>query len=303
MKTLLTLGAALILAGNLLAADLLPPGRVVFFGDSITHAGDYVVDTECALLARGEKHEVINLGLPSESCTKLTDAEQAGHIKAHHFGHPYAGDRTGKSLEALHPSTVFIAYGMNDAGAMIGFVDEATAVKRCLEAITALREDALKSGAKRVICLTPTTREVKGSLDNPGEKTLQALAAALLAKKTAGWEVVDFHAPMRTALEERRAKNPKFRFADDGVHPNEEGHALMATQLIGNLVSNESGKSPKTAPAIRPLVKQRMVLLRNAWLAKIGHKRPGMAKGLSVEVAEKQAAEMGGKIDATLAKR
>src|SRR5271170_6985242 len=37
--------------------------RIVFLGDSITQAGDYVTDCECWLLAHGFEIEVLNLGL------------------------------------------------------------------------------------------------------------------------------------------------------------------------------------------------------------------------------------------------
>jgi hypothetical protein len=40
--------------------------RIVFLGDSITQAGDYVTDCECRLLAHGFGVEVLNLGLGSE---------------------------------------------------------------------------------------------------------------------------------------------------------------------------------------------------------------------------------------------
>ena len=54
------------------AARLRGVRRIVFLGDSITQAGDYVTDFECGLLARGIQVEVLNLGLGSETATDLT---------------------------------------------------------------------------------------------------------------------------------------------------------------------------------------------------------------------------------------
>jgi hypothetical protein len=53
---------------------------------------------------------------------------------------------------------------------------------------------------------------------------------------------------------------------------------------------------------LRKLVEKRMVLLRNAWLTATGHKRPGVAAGLPLPEAEKQAAELTKQINTLLAR-
>ena len=42
---------------------------------------------------------------------------------------------------------------------------------------------------------------------------------------------------------------------------------------------------------LKPLT-QSMTLLRNAWLTKTGHKRPGLSDGLPVEQAEARSAQL-----------
>src|SRR5579872_6429319 len=51
--------------------------RVVFLGDSITHAGGYVALIEAQLRLQNPGHvpEIINLGLPSETCSGLSEPE------------------------------------------------------------------------------------------------------------------------------------------------------------------------------------------------------------------------------------
>ncbi|MEM7393390.1 MAG: hypothetical protein AAF492_13685, partial [Verrucomicrobiota bacterium] len=51
--------------------------RIVFLGDSNTHAGDYVSLVETAMRARGisPMPELINLGLSSETCSGLSEPD------------------------------------------------------------------------------------------------------------------------------------------------------------------------------------------------------------------------------------
>ena len=60
----------------------LPPDvkRVVFLGDSITHAGGYIDAIETALIVQyPERHiELLNLGLPSETTSGLSEPGHAG---------------------------------------------------------------------------------------------------------------------------------------------------------------------------------------------------------------------------------
>jgi len=51
-------------------------------------------------------------------------------------------------------------------------------------------------------------------------------------------------------------------------------------------------KARELPAELLPLVKQRMSVLRDAYVAAAGHKRPGVATGLPVSEAEKKAAEI-----------
>ena len=104
--------AAIVLAGGstLQAKPIIGPGdRVVFLGDSITAAGHFVsyVEAHLRLQVQGDPVEVINLGLPSEGCTGLSEPD-------HPFPRPNVHERLARALEKTRPDVVVACYGMND---------------------------------------------------------------------------------------------------------------------------------------------------------------------------------------------
>lgn len=258
--------------------------RIVFLGDSITQGGDYVTDFECWLAANNLKTEVINLGLGSETASDLTEEENAGHLKAHRFGRPMVSERLDRALTATKPDLLVVCYGMND-GSSLPSNDEG--LKRFSEAITHLREAALKSGVKQVVLCTPPVRDDKGNAAlRFHDENLTRYTEWLLTKRTAGWDVVDFHGPMRKALDEGRVKDPAFLLSPDGVHPNRGGHWIMARELLTQFlgakldgINSAEALFPDKGPEIRKLAHQRMGTRFAAWMSQIGHKRPGVPGG------------------------
>lgn len=81
--------------------------RVLFLGDSIAHAGDYIVLVETQLRLQGLDPEVINLGLPSETRSILTDPERP-------FPRPDIHSPLDAALKKTRPDVVVACYGMND---------------------------------------------------------------------------------------------------------------------------------------------------------------------------------------------
>jgi lysophospholipase L1-like esterase len=283
--------------------DTLAGKRTVFLGDSITQAGDYVTDFECWLLANGIRAEVLNFGLGSETASDLTEAENAGHKSAHKFPRPPLSQRLERVLTATRPDLLFACYGMNDGGALPA---DDTGLKRFTTAIEQLRTAAAKAGVRRIVICTPPVHDAKGNTANKShDGSLGRYSTWLLAKKSDGWDIVDIHGPMRQALDQKRAQNPAFRFAKDGVHPGREGHWLMAreilTQFLGAKLENVTAAEDlfsSHGSKIRELVHARMSLLFNAWMTSIGHKRPGVAgapgakPGLPLARADQEAAEI-----------
>lgn len=310
---------SLFVAPVLQAAEPLPAGasellkgvnRIVFLGDSITQKGDFIVDVECWLLARGGSVEVLNLGLGSETATDLTVEENEGHIKNFGFGRPSVSERLARVLDQTKPDLLFVCYGMNDSAMPEG----ETGTQRFSEAITRLRQQALDAGIKRIVFCTPPIHDNKQDpTANPKDRKLAAYTAWLLEKRKEGWRVVDFHTPMQAALDEARSSNPSFSFAEDGVHPNRDGHWVLARQILEQAFGAPLGSESKAedffkdrGAEIRNLVRQRMALLASAWLTQTGHTRPFVAggpqsqPGLPLPEAEAQARQLTDQISALI---
>lgn len=258
--------------------------RIVFLGDSITQGGDYVTDFECWLLANGIKIETLNLGLASETASDLTAEENNQHLKTYGFGRPMVSERLDRAILATKPDLLFICYGMND-GSSLPANDQGDS--RFAAAINHLRELGLKSGVKHLVFCTPPVRDDKGDAALKfHDENLTRYSKWLLTKRAAGWDVVDFHGPMRKALDEGRAKNPAFSLSSDGVHPDRQGHWIMARELLTQFLGAKlnGATSAETlfsshGSEIRNQVHQRMGVLFNAWMSTIGHTRPGVPGG------------------------
>ena len=294
------------------AAMLKDVHRIVFLGDSITQGGDYVADFDCWLVAHGARIEVLNLGLGSETASDLTLEENAGHLKRFGFGRPFVSERLERALTATKPDLLFACYGMNDGSSL---PPDASGTKRFADAITHLRDTALKAGVKRVVICTPPVQDAKGNATMKfHDENLARYTAWLLSKRADGWEVADIHTPMRQALDAGRAKNPAFQFAKDGVHPDRTGHWLMAREILTQTfgaklvgVANAEASFPARGAEIRKLVHERMGVLFKSWMTKIGHQRrgvagaPGAKPGLPLAEANARATDLTKQIQALLA--
>lgn len=301
------------------AAEEFLPGakRIVFLGDSITYGGQYVDDFELYLFCRypDRKFEVINVGLPSETVSGLSEDGHAGGK----FPRPGLHERLDRVLAKTKPNLIFACYGMND-GIYLPLDEERFGKYR--DGILKLREKAAAAGAQ-VIHVTPPTFHHLNARPTPGpdgkapasllggyNEVLDHYAAWLIEQRRKGWRVIDIHGPMNAFIETQRKTNPDFVFAKDGVHANEAGHALMADELIAGLapgdvtwwqkLRTDLATNPKGAE-LKKLIRQRGRLLCDAYLNDAGHLRPGMAKGLPVPEAEAKAAELEPKIRAMIA--
>jgi lysophospholipase L1-like esterase len=287
--------------------------RIVFLGDSITQSGDYVTDVECWLIAQGHRLEVLNIGLSSETATPLTTEENAGHLKGYGFPRPCVGDRLDRSLAATKPDLVLVCYGMNDGSSL---PEGGEGLRRYAEAITHLRDTALRAGAKRVVLCTPPVHDPLNQIapdKDPHERNLVTYRDWLLSKRADGWDVVDIHGPMRRDLDAARKTNSAFRFQPDGIHPDRAGHWVMAREILTQFFGADLGgisSSPqffgKNGVQIRELVNHRRGILFSSLMTQIGHTRPqvvggpGVPPGPSPETAQAQSSEIAKSIEALI---
>lgn len=298
----LALFTVMHLSAAFAAPNVAEAKRIVILGDSITYAGDWVTDFEAWLLSRGVQAEVINLGLPSETAADLTETEQQEtHIKPHGFPRPTISERLSRILERSQPDWILACYGMNDGSSL---PQDDTGFTRYIAAMETLKSTVEKAGVKQFIALTPPIHDAgPGTPLSKHDQMLARFSEWLLAKRKDGWNVIDLHAPMRAALNEKRKTEPGFRFAGDGVHPNREGHDLMARQVIEYFsLAPETdaffAQSPYMATALRNLVSQRMAIRRDAWLTLTEHKRPSIAKGLPMDEANSKVKDLTAQITA-----
>lgn len=281
----------------LAAAPEVPVGRIVFLGDSITHGGTYVACFDAWMTTRhpAVDREVLNLGLSSETVSGLSEEGHAGG----RFPRPDLHERLARVLADTQPLVIFACYGMN-CGIYQPFSEERFAEYR--KGILRLRKAAAARGAAVIHITPPVYDAARARNPSPGyNSVLGKYADWLLSRRQDGWLVVDLHGPMTGALRAGREKDPDFAFQKDGVHPGKDGHWFIARQLIRFFGDEEAGSagSPEDMLGelgILPLVEERMKILRDAWLRKTKHQRPGLPEGLPVAEAEEQAAALTARI-------
>ena len=285
--------------------------RVVFLGDSITYSGQYIEYLEAYLRTKDPalRCEFLDLGLPSETVSGLSEPGHAGGK----FPRPDLHERLDRVLEKARPDLVVACYGMND-GIYYPFSEER--FQRFQDGMRFLRERATASGAK-VLHVTPPvfdplpikTKTLPAGLAEyrqPYEgydEVLDRYSEWLLAQRADGWDVVDVHGPMKRFLAKERERDPNFRLAGDGVHANGTGHWLITRQILLHwgvppldVTEAENGEKilagHEHGLEVLKLIQRKERLLKDAWLTATGHERPGMKRGLPLEEADKQAAEL-----------
>lgn len=275
--------------------------KVLFMGDSITAAGHYVTVIETQLRASGidPKTEFINLGLPSETCSGLSEPD-------HPFPRPNVQERLERALAKIKPDVVFACYGMND-GIYHPFSEERfqgyqTGVKKIIAKTKA-------AGAKLILMSPPPFDPLP--LRNKGKlaaKDANQFAYFVIyenydnevLKPYGDWvmtledhddveAVIDLHGPVNAYVTEQRKSDPQFTMSGDGVHLNKQGHDIMAETILKALGMSEF---KEVSPEVQSLISQRQKVLHDAWLSEVGHLRPGVKAGLPIEEAKQKAADL-----------
>jgi lysophospholipase L1-like esterase len=206
----------------------LPAGvkRVVFLGDSITYGGRYIDYVEAYFLTRfPDRHvELLNLGLPSETVSGLSEPGHAGGD----FPRPDLHERLTRVLERTKPDMVIACYGMND-GIYQPLSEDRFARYR---AGTLRLVDRVKAVGIPLILLTPPVFDMP---TDPYHEVLAHYAAWLMDQRKVGWRVFDVQSPMEQHLVARRVQTPDYFLAKDHIHPNPFGHWLIAQSLLAGL--------------------------------------------------------------------
>jgi lysophospholipase L1-like esterase len=268
--------------------------RIVFIGNSITYSGYYVSCIDAYLRFQyPERHfEIINLGLPSETVSGLSEVGHAGGK----FPRPDLHERLDRILNKLKPDLVFACYGMND-GIYLPF-DNDRFQKFC-EGMKWMHEKITQSGIPLIHITTPIYDERKG---NAYANVLDIYSDWLISQRyTNNWNVIDIHWPMKKYLEDQRVKDSTFKYAADGIHPDNVGHFIIAKEILLNLGERKVSSATdmkdlltgyKNSDAIFQLIEKEQAIKKDTYLTFTGHKRPGMNVGLPLDEAEKQCADI-----------
>ncbi len=270
--------------------------RILFLGDSITHAGDFISLVETQFRLHGYDCTLINLGLPSETCSGLSEPE-------HPFTRPNVHSRIDAALQKTQPDVVVVCYGMNDGIYYPLAEDRFAAYQAGIRQIIS----KVKAVDAKVVLMTPPSFDPlplkkQGKLLPKGEKqyswkaiyedydtVMLSYAQWILKQKDHVELTIDLHSAVSDYVTAKRKKNPQFSMSPDGVHLNHEGHAVLANAVLkawGVVDQMEPAESLKT------LVGRRQKIMHAAWLSHVGHGRPGMQAGLPIVEAHKMAAEI-----------
>ena len=306
LLALLTLVAlpALAQKGGPLAAQ-----KVLWLGDSITQAGDYVTIAEYYLNKQypSSHFDFVSVGLSSETVSCLTE-------KDHPFPRPCLNERLQRALDLVHPQIVIACYGMNDGIYHPQSPERLAAFQKGIQNLIG----AVRAKGARLILLTPPPFDrvpVTTLLDEHApdfsykapfdhyDDVLADYAAWEKTQQAADVILVDLHTPVNAYLAKERAANPKFSFTKDGIHPDLAGHLLMARTLLKELRVNVP-QTPLADEAARlasdplyVLVKSRREKRSQAWLDYIGYTRDKTVKSDEVKAGEQKAADIQTAID------
>jgi len=257
--------------------------RVVFLGDSNTFAGHYIAYLDAYLYTRfpDKKFELLNLGLPSETVSGLSEPD-------HPYPRPCIFDRLDRVLGKTKPDVVVACYGMND-GIYYPFSEDR--FKKYQEGIQRLITRIEKAKVK-IVLMTPSSFEGSAIKDKLLPKTAEKFSWMkpyeeydsvlgrysewLLTLRDKGYMVVDVHDAINKHLKSVHEADPKYRLTGDGIHPGGTGHWLITQQIL------QAWKAPKdvdqveinadTAKTIRGQVSDLRIGrddIRFAWLSKV----------------------------------
>lgn len=280
--------------------------RVLFLGNSITYHGQYVNDVIAYLRVRypDRTYQYINVGLPSETVSGLSEPNHADGK----FPRPDLHERLHRVLGQTKPDLVLACYGMND-GIYMPF--DSSRFEAFQKGMHWLHREVEKRGASIIHITPPVYDEENGGVRGYAE-VLDRYSEWLSEQRSRqNWQVVDLHFPMKQYLGNQKKQNPGFYLAADGIHPGELGHWLMAQSMLRHLCGpskeieeatsiEDALRSHPNAKKILQLTSQEQQILKEAWLTKTGHTRPGIKPGLPLKQAQSSAKELQKKISYSL---
>lgn len=246
--------------------DALAHSRIAVVGDSITQAGHYVsfLSYQLHTQSPGRNFDIYPLGLSSETVSGLSEKGHAGGK----FPRPCLFERFDRLLSKVKPDVLIACYGMND-GIYQPLSDDRFAAFQ--NGIQKMIDQAKRAGVKKIYLVTPPIYDYEPAGDSFNYDTvLKAYARWESELEIPDVKVIDLHTAMRAARKERDQP-----FSKDKVHPNEEGHWLMAQTIASGLGVSETTKTlaeVKADPVYASIDAIRNLRWK-AWMNHIGYTR------------------------------
>lgn len=271
--------------------------RTLFLGNSITQNGMYVsmVDYYLAKQFPADSFDLISIGLSSETVSGLSEP-------GHPFPRPNLHERLDRIIGELKPTLIFACYGMND-GIYAPF--DSVRFKAYQQGINLLREKAEAAPAALVL-LTPPIFDSLPLLSKIHHDSQRGFGYAApyagynmeVLKVFRDWikklphKTVDLFTVMNQVTYEQRKTNPAFTLSPDGVHPSDQGHLLMAEQLLQemNVPFHPVALDTMLADTLFQLIHRRRQTMSEAWLGHIGYIREDTVRRDGLPQALEQAA-------------
>ncbi len=113
---------------------------------------------------------------------------------------------------------------------------DVTRFKAYQDGIVKLKTAVEKQGGK-IIFITPPLHNADKPADDPNrhDAVLDTYGDWLISRRVDGWQVVDIRPDLKQAVTAEKARNPQFIYANDNVHPGDEGHRIIADSTTHQL--------------------------------------------------------------------
>ncbi len=235
-----TLALLLLLAPAAVAADeplrLEAHDRIVFLGDSITHAGFYVEPIETMLWSFFPDLEL-----------EFFNAGVSGDVAAQ------AAERLDAEVLEQDPDVVLVLLGMNDAG-YVAF--DPARLERYREGMNEIVTRLVHETEAEVVLLSPTFYDPVAAANPAPDYNATLVRYGEVCRELArenGCRFIDLNRPMQRATDLMRAQDPKFSLTHDGVHPDAGGGLVIADAVLQGLLVEVDPEVLELRPGTQPV--------------------------------------------------
>ena len=261
--------------------------RILVLGDSITQGGHYVHYLDAWLVKKfpNRRYEVINAGVSSETISGLSEKGHAGG----RFPRPCLFERLERVLAKTRPQLIIACYGMN-CGIYQPLDPQRSA--RFQNGHLRLRAAAKQYGAE-ILHVTPPIFDNHDKHGFDYNSVLTAYSKWMAQQTDSGWLVADLHTFMSQKIAAEKTKDKKFTVQRDRVHPNKQGHWIMAQSIISyfgdtNVSKFDNGGQLLAKKNMNAVVK-RSIAFQKAIHAETKPLRPGVPQGGTLSSARELA--------------